>query len=139
MSIAARPRPRRDGRSLGSRVGVLVIAFVVGAVYGTLGTVGHRQAWQIGEVAIPWGLVLALVGVAALLVGVRLVAGGRAASAAAAAGVIASVALLSLPGPGGSVLVASGPIGTIWAVGPALIAVLIVAWPSLPSRSAPRA
>jgi hypothetical protein len=130
---------RGDVPSLGSRIGTLAIAFVVGLVYGVLGTVGHRHAWQIGEVSIPWGLVLALVGVAALLVGIRLVAGGRAASAAAAAGVIAAVAVLSLPGPGGSVLVASGPIGTIWAVGPALIAVLVVAWPSLPSRSAARA
>ena len=130
---------RADGRSLGSRIGTLAIAFGVGLVYGVLGTVGHRHAWQIGEVSIPWGLVLALVGVAALLVGIRLVAGGRAASAAAAAGVIAAVAILSLPGPGGSVLVAGGPIGTIWAVGPALIAVLVVAWPSLPSRSAVRA
>lgn len=130
---------RSDGRSLGSRIATLAIAFGVGLVYGILGTVGHRHAWQFGEVTVPWGLVLALVGVAALLVGIRLVAGGRAASAAAAAGVIASVALLSLPGPGGSVMVAGGPIGTIWAIGPALIAVLVVAWPSLPSRTAARA
>jgi hypothetical protein len=130
---------RDVGRSLGSRIGTLAIAFGVGLVYGILGTVGHRHGLQLGEVTLPWGLVLALVGVAALLVGIRLVAGGRAASAAAAAGVIAAVAVLSLPGPGGSVLVASGPVGTIWAVGPALIAVLVVAWPSLPSRSAARA
>jgi hypothetical protein len=130
---------RGDGRSIGSRIGTLAIAFGVGLVYGILGTVGHRHAWQVGEVSIPWGLALALVGVAALLVGIRLVAGGRAASAAAAAGVVASVAVLSLPGPGGSVMVLSGPIGTVWAVAPALIGVLVVAWPSLPSRSAARA
>jgi hypothetical protein len=35
--------------------------------------------------------------------------------------------------------VLSGPIGTVWAVAPALIGVLVVAWPSLPSRSAARA
>ncbi|HEU4466853.1 MAG TPA: histidinol dehydrogenase [Agromyces sp.] len=130
---------RGDGRSLASRIGTLAIAFGVGLVYGILGTVGHRHAWQVGEASIPWGLALALVGVAALLVGIRLVAGGRAASAAAAAGVVASVAVLSLPGPGGSVMVLSGPIGTVWAVAPALIGVLVVAWPSLPSRSAARA
>ena len=125
--------------TLGGRVMTYAIAFVVGLVYGTLGTVGHRHAWQVGEVSVPWGLVLALVGVAALLVGIRLVAGGRAAAAAAAVGVIGAVALLALPGPGGSVLIAGDAIGTIWAVGPALIAVLVVAWPSLPSRSAARA
>ena len=129
----------RDGRSPGSRIGTLAIAFVVGLVYGTLGTVAHRHAWQVGDVSVPWGLVLALAGVAALLVGIRLVAGGRAAAAAAAVGVVGAVALLSLPGPGGSVLVAGDAIGTIWAVGPALIAVLVVGWPSLPSRSAARA
>ncbi|MBM7505322.1 hypothetical protein ACFPER_17690 [Agromyces aurantiacus] len=125
-------------RSLGSRIGSLAIAFAIGLVYGTLGTVGHRHAWQVGDVTIPWGLVLGLVGVAALLVGIRLVAGGRAACAAAAIGIVAAVALFSLPGPGGSVLVAGGVVGTVWAVGPALIAVLVVAWPSLPSRDAAR-
>ena len=44
------------------------------------------------------------------------------------------MALLTLPGPGGSVLVAGDVTGTVWAVGPALIAVLVVAWPKLPER-----
>ncbi len=129
----------RPERSLGSRIGTLVIAFLVGLVYGTIATVGHRHAWQLGDLTIPWGLILGLVGVAALLVGIRLVAGGRWAAAAAAAGVIGAVSLFSLPGPGGSILVVGGVVGTIWAVGPALIAVLVVAWPSLPSRSTRRA
>jgi hypothetical protein len=55
-------------------------------------------------------------------------------AAAAAVGVIGMVALLTLPGPGGSVLVAGDVVGTVWAVGPALIAVLVVAWPELPQR-----
>ena len=129
----------RPERSLGSRIGTLVIAFLVGLVYGTIATVGHRHAWQLGEITIPWGLILGLVGVAALLVGIRLVAGGRWAAAAAAVGVIGAVSLFSLPGPGGSVLVPGGVVGTIWAVGPALIAVLVVAWPSLPSPGTRRA
>ncbi|MRX45421.1 hypothetical protein [Agromyces kandeliae] len=126
-------------RSLGSRIGTLAIAFAVGVVYGTVATIGHRHAWEIGGVSIPWGLVAGLVGVAALLVGTRLVAGGRAAATAAAAGVVGIVAVLSLPGPGGSVLVADGVVGAIWAIGPAIISVLVVAWPSLPSREARRA
>ncbi|RXZ43514.1 hypothetical protein ESO86_15435, partial [Agromyces binzhouensis] len=67
-------------RSLGSRIGTMAIAFAVGVVYGTVATIGHRHAWEIGGVSIPWGLVAGLVGVAALLLGVRLVAGGRAAA-----------------------------------------------------------
>jgi hypothetical protein len=121
------------GTSTWSRVGTLVVAFVIGAVYGAVATVGHRQTLQVGDVSVPWGLVAALVGVAALLVGIRLVAGGRAAAAAAAAGIVGMVALLTLPGPGGSVVVVGDLVGTIWSIGPALISVLVVAWPKLPS------
>ncbi|GAA1056717.1 hypothetical protein GCM10017608_20860 [Agromyces luteolus] len=126
-------------RSLGSRIGTLAISFAVGVVYGTVATIGHRHAWEIGGASIPWGVVAGLVGVAALLLGIRLVAGGRAAAAAAAAGVVGSVAVLALPGPGGSVLVADGVVGIVWAIGPAIVSVLVVAWPSLPSREARRA
>ncbi|BDZ55932.1 DUF6113 family protein [Agromyces marinus] len=130
---------RGHERSVGARIGTLAVAFLVGALYGTIGTIGHRHSWRIGEVEIPWGLVAALVGVAALLIGIRTVAGGRGASIAAAAGVIASVGLLTLPGPGGSILVVDGLVGTIWAVAPALIAVVVVAFPSLPTRGSSRA
>lgn len=125
--------------SLGSRIGTLVIAFAVGVVYGTVATIGHRHAWEIGGASIPWGVVAGLVGIAALLVGIRLVAGGRGAATAAAAGVVGVVALLALPGPGGSVLVADGVVGMVWAIGPAIVSVLVVAWPSLPSRASQRA
>ena len=119
--------------SVWSRIGTLLVAFVVGALYGAVATVGHRQELRIGDVSLPWGLVAALAGVAALLVGIRLVAGGRGAAAAAAAGIVGMVALLTLPGPGGSVLVVGDLVGTVWSVGPALISVLVVAWPKLPS------
>jgi hypothetical protein len=122
-----------------TRIGTMLVAFLVGVLYGTIATIGHRHALQVGEVPIPWGVVAGLVGVGALLVGIRMVAGGRAAAIAAAVGVVGTVALLSLPGPGGSVLVADGVVGMVWAVGPAIVAVLVVAWPSLPPRVARRA
>ncbi|MFF2277354.1 hypothetical protein [Agromyces sp. NPDC058126] len=127
------------GLSLASRIGGLLIAAVVGVVYGAVATVGHRHVLRIGEVAIPWGLIAALVGVAALILGVRLLTHGRATAAATAAGIVVIVAVLTLPGPGGSVLVAGDLAGTVWAVAPALIGVLIVAWPELPSRARSRA
>jgi hypothetical protein len=123
-----------DAPSPLARIGAYAIAAVIGVIYGAVATVGHRHEIRIGEIAIPWGLVAALAGVLALLLGIRLVAGGRWVAAAAAVGVIGTVALLTLPGPGGSVLVAGDVEGTIWAVGPALIAVLVVAWPNLPQR-----
>jgi hypothetical protein len=118
---------RADGRP--NRFAVAAVAFIAGLVYGALATIGHRHELRLGDIVLPWGIVAALTGVAALLIGIRLMI-GRLAAGAAAVGVIVIVALLSLPGLGGSVLVPATTIGTIWAVGPALIAVLVVAWPS---------
>ena len=128
--------------SIGGRIGTILVAFAIGAVYGAVATIGHRATLRIGEVAIPWGLVAALVGVTALILGIRLVVPGRAMAAAAAAGIVVVVALLTLPGPGGSVLVVGDLSGTIWSIAPALISVLVVAWPELPAtrrhRRSPR-
>ncbi|GAA1502854.1 hypothetical protein BJ978_003075 [Agromyces terreus] len=122
---------------LGSRIGTLVIAFLVGALYGSLGTVGHRQVWSIGEVTVPWGIVAAFAGVAGLLVAFR-VFSGRLIAAVVGFGVIVSVGVLTLAGPGGSVLVVGDLTGTIWSLGPALLTVFVVAWPQLPARPASR-
>ena len=122
-----------DGSSAvrpGNRVVVALVGALIGLVYGAIATVGHRQSLRLGDVTIPWGIVAALAGVAALLIGLRVLA-GRLAAGAAALGVIAIVALLSLPGVGGSVLIPATLVGTIWAVGPALVSVMIVAWPSM--------
>ncbi|WP_448005271.1 hypothetical protein [Agromyces bauzanensis] len=120
-----------------ARAGTVALAFVVGIIYGSVATIGHRHDLRIGEVVIPWGLVAAILGVLALLVGIRLVAGGRLAAAGAAAGIVGTIALLTLPGLGGTVLITGDLIGTIWAVAPALVAVLVVAWPKLPARRRP--
>ncbi|GAA4371473.1 hypothetical protein [Agromyces bauzanensis] len=117
-----------------ARAGTVTLAFVVGIIYGSVATIGHRNELRVGELVIPWGLVAAILGVLALLVGIRLVAGGRLAAAGAAAGILGTVALLTLPGRGGSVLIAGDLVGTIWAVAPALVAVFVVAWPKLPAR-----
>jgi hypothetical protein len=117
------------------RVGTFAFSLVIGIAYGSVATIGHRNEIRIGEIVLPWGLVAALAGVLALLLGIRLVAGGRWVAAAAAVGIVGTVALLTLPGRGGSVLVAGDVEGTIWAVGPALIAVLVVAWPTLPKMA----
>ena len=117
-----------------TRAGTFAFAALVGIVYGAVATVGHRNELRLGDLAIPWGLAAALVGVLALLLGLRLIAGGRLTAAGAAVGIVGTVALLTLPGRGGSVLVTGDVVGTVWAVAPALIAVLVVAWPRLPAR-----
>ena len=134
MSRPSVPADEASSRGVGGRIGTILFAFAIGAVYGAVATIGHRATLRIGDVTIPWGLAAALVGVTALLLGIRLVVQGRATAAAAAAGIVVVIALLTLPGPGGSVLVVGDLSGTIWSIAPALIAVLVVAWPELPPR-----
>ncbi len=129
MSAAA-----SSGSTITGRLGTAASALVIGIVYGAVATIGHRSALHIGDTALPWGIVAALAGVLALLLGMRLVAGGRLAASAAAIGIVGTVALLTLPGFGGSVLIAGDLTGTVWSVAPALLAVLVVAWPKLPAR-----
>lgn len=124
----------QHGATRAGRVSTAAFALVIGVVYGAVATIGHRNELRIGEVAIPWGIVAALAGVLTLLLGMRLVAGGRLAAASAGIGIVGTVALLTLPGFGGSVLIAGDLTGTVWSVAPALLAVLVVAWPKLPPR-----
>ena len=90
MSPSPRGADEVSSRGVGGRIGTILFAFAIGAVYGAVATIGHRATLRIGEVAIPWGLVAALVGVTALLLGIRLLVRGRATTAAAAAGVVVS-------------------------------------------------
>jgi N-acetyl-1-D-myo-inositol-2-amino-2-deoxy-alpha-D-glucopyranoside deacetylase len=108
-------------------VGAL-LALVLGGGVGLVLTVTHTQ-WA------PWGLVAGLAIVAALVVGMRL-AFGRLAAVASALGVLLATALLTLPGAGGSVLVADGALGYIWAIGPTVVSVIAVSWPTPRPRPA---
>ena len=112
---------------LASRIGLALLAFAVGAMVGVVTTFTHRQL-------PPWGLVAGLLIIAALLVGARLAFEGRLVAGAAAVGVVGAVLVLSLQSTGETVLVADDPLGTAWAVGPALIAVVVVAWPDARPR-----
>ena len=105
-----------------------LFAFVIGVAIGFITTFTHRGI-------PPWGLVAGLVIITAAVLGFRLVFASRIIGAAAAAGVIGATALLTLPGAGGTVFVLSDPIGYAWAIGPALLAVIALAWPNpAPSR-----
>jgi N-acetyl-1-D-myo-inositol-2-amino-2-deoxy-alpha-D-glucopyranoside deacetylase len=79
--------------------------------------------------------VLSLVMAAALLAGMRLLFGSRVVAVAAALGLLGAAAVLSQPGAGGSALVpANGP-GYAWTFGPLLVAMVVIAWPTLPPRT----
>ncbi|PJJ62257.1 DUF6113 family protein [Compostimonas suwonensis] len=120
--------------TLPQRITTYVVSFVIGAVFGLLGTVAQQKMVMIGDTAVPIGLVLSLLGVTALLVGLRLVLHDRLIVLIAAIGILAVIALLSLPGPGGSVLIPQGTIGLVWTIAPTLVATIVVAWPRIPPR-----
>lgn len=110
-------------------------AAVGGAVYGTAGTITH--AYRLG--VVPVGLLLALVGLTALMVAVRALTRDRWAVLACGIGAFGTTVLFSGTGPGGSVLVPGGgldeiagvSLGMVWAIGVALAATLVIAWPDL--------
>ena len=78
-----------------------VFAAVIGAGVGIITTFTHR-------LLPPLGLIAGLLIVGALIAGFRLVFDSRIIAGAAAVGVLAAIAVLALPGAGGSVLVADG-------------------------------
>lgn len=109
-----------------------VLGAVVGLAVGTLLTVVHQATLPAFGVSFPLGLVAAIVLVAALLIGLRLVFATRLVAGSAAAGVLVAVALLSLESSGGSILVPANPAGYVWTFAPVVIALLVLAWPNLP-------
>lgn len=118
-----------------ARALVIVLTAIAGVLYGFIGTVGHRASAQLGGISVPWGLVLALLGVTGLLLGLRLLLENRWSVLVAALGVLGTTWLLSLPRASGSILVTDSFAGTAWTITPTLIAVVIVGWPRLPGKA----
>ncbi len=124
----------RIGSAPVSRLTGAVLGLVVGAIYGAVGTVAHQSVFRIGELAIPFALVFALIGALALLLGFRLLFADRLAVLFAALGMVGIIALFSIPSAGGSVLIPQGVTGLVWTVVPVLIATVVIAWPKMPER-----
>lgn len=106
------------------------MAVGVGAVYGTAGTIAHAS--RVG--GFPLGLVLAVIGSAALLVAVRALSGDRWAALGTGAGMMLAVAVFSGQGPGGSVVVPGGALdrigpvslGVVWMIAVPLMTLSVV-------------
>lgn len=109
-----------------------VVAFLVGAFYGTAATVGH--AFRIG--VVPVGLILGTIGCAGLLTALRILTQDRVNAIAGGLGIIGATYLFSQVGPGGSAIVAAATPDTEWIaiawtfVGPILLA-LVAFWPDV--------
>lgn len=117
------------------RILTRVVQLLLGFVFGALMTFGHQATARAFDIDLAWGLWLAMLGSLALLVGVRLLSAKRTACFLVALGMLGAVALLALPGPGGSVLIPANLSGTIWAFAPTVIAILVLAWPNVSSRA----
>ena len=116
--------------SVPARIGSWIVALLVGLVYGVAGTVAH--AYAIGW--FPLGLILAVVGSAALLVAVRLLTSDRWATLAVAIGLMTATLVFSGAGPGGSVVVPQAPDGEfnpgiVWTILVPIISAVVIAWP----------
>jgi Family of unknown function (DUF6113) len=109
-----------------SRIATWIVAFIVGAVYGLAGTIAH--AYTIGW--FPLGLLLAIIGSAALLVAVRLLTADRWAALATGVGMIVATLVFSGRGPGGSVIVPQTEFAIAWTVAVPVLVVLAVVWPN---------
>jgi N-acetyl-1-D-myo-inositol-2-amino-2-deoxy-alpha-D-glucopyranoside deacetylase len=118
-----------ESATLGSKVGTAILAVLVGAFTGAVLTVAHRASVTILSVAVPWGLIAAIVITAALLIGLRVVFQTRVVAACAAVGLVAAIVALALGSGVGSVLVADNTIGTIFVGAMLAIAVGVLAWP----------
>ena len=109
------------------RIVTWVVALLVGAVYGLAGTIAHT--FTVGW--FPLGLILAIIGSAALLLAVRLLTSDRWATLATGIGMMVATLLFSGRGPGGSVIVPDSSLGIVWTISvPILIAIVV----GLPDR-----
>lgn len=112
------------------RVFACALAVAAGAAIGFVATVNHQLTLPVLGLPVWAGLGAALAIVTAFLVGIRIVFGTRIVAVCAALGLLVVVGVLSLQGPGGSVLVPANPQGWLWAYGPVVIAAVVLAWPA---------
>ena len=106
-----------------------VIAAACGAAIGVLFTVAHRATASVWGFDLPYGLVLGIVAVVALLAAMRLLWEGRIPAIGAGAGVLAGIAAFAFRGAGGGVLIADDALGWTWLVVPAAAVVAAILWP----------
>jgi len=117
------------------RVATWGVAFVIGAVFGVAGTIGQAAVWELPFAALPVGIVVAVVGAAALLLAVRALTADRWAALATGMGIMLVTLVFSGRGPGGSIVVPAPAAdevstGVIWTLAVPILVALVVAWPT---------
>jgi hypothetical protein len=133
MSMLEASAPARNGGIL-SHLATGVALIAAGAVVGAIGTVAHQSTVSIGAWRAPVMLVAAIVAVASLVLGARLLAKSRWSAVGLAVGIVGMIVVFSGRGPGGSVLIPNNTAGLVWVFAPAIICALVVLWPRLPAK-----
>lgn len=124
----ARIDPDFARMTLPARAGVAALSLGGGAALGFLGTLGHQSV-------PPFGVAIALITVGLYLSGLRVWGGVRGPATAGAVGVGLLVGLMATV-TDGSVLVPANAVGYAWLLGVAMIALVVLGWPSI--QRAPR-
>jgi N-acetyl-1-D-myo-inositol-2-amino-2-deoxy-alpha-D-glucopyranoside deacetylase len=106
-----------------------VLGGVIGVALGALLTVYCQFTATIAGQDIWVGAIAGVIVAAAVFVGFRLAFDTRVVSAFAALGMVAIVAVLSFPSAGGSQLVPQNGAGILWEISPAVLAIIVLAWP----------
>jgi N-acetyl-1-D-myo-inositol-2-amino-2-deoxy-alpha-D-glucopyranoside deacetylase len=130
------PVPFRE-QSLGTKVLAGVVALAGGGIVGGLMTAVHQASASIAGVSVPWGLILALVAAIGLVVGLRVLGEGRILPILATVGIMGVTAFLASPTVGGSVIVPADTAGFVWTFAPAVVILVVVAWPNVRRPTAP--
>jgi N-acetyl-1-D-myo-inositol-2-amino-2-deoxy-alpha-D-glucopyranoside deacetylase len=130
FSRLAAPAESFAEHGIASRIAACLLAVALGALTGATLTVTHQQGVLVGATRVPWGIIAALVISAALFVGLRIVFNARLVVACAAAGLVGATAWLALATAGGSEVVEANAAGLAWAIAPAVLAGVVIAWPT---------
>ncbi|QAV71375.1 PIG-L family deacetylase [Salinibacterium sp. UTAS2018] len=116
-------------RSRGERAILAMVSLVLGALVGVVLTAVHQSSFALGDVRIPWGVVVSVTLVTALILGLRLIYDTRVAAGFASLGVLFMSAVLASVMPGGTILIPANTAGYVWTFAPVLVVLIVVGWP----------
>ncbi|WP_161972364.1 PIG-L family deacetylase [Glaciihabitans arcticus] len=122
-------------QTLFTKISAVFFSLLLGAAGGLLMTAIHQSSVLVGDVQVPWGLVLAILSAVALIAGLRITFDTRVLPAVAAAGFLGAMSFISSPTAGGSVVVPDNVWGLIWTIAPVAVTFVVLAWPRLRPRA----
>ena len=118
-------------QALSVKIFTILVVAIIGTVAGLVLTAVHQSTVAIGDVQLPWAVIVGLLAMLALLAGLRIVFDSRVVPTVAAFGAIGMTLVLSSPVAGGSVLVPANLAGYAWTYGLPFVIFLVLAWPNL--------